>query len=136
MGLKIAQKIKCENHFKSVPTTSDIVSTLPAANEPSYPTNRHIRHAQQAEDNYLTIPHENEYLPKYFYDGGGFHSSYGDKEWILSKLRRIKTHQQKRITAHQYAEIFKEAYDCELITYRKEGKARFVANKWLLLVTK
>ena len=136
MGLKIAQKIKCETHFKSVPTASDIVSTLPAANEPTYPTNRHARHSQQAEDNYLTIPHENECLPTYFYDGGELHITYGDREWILSKLRRIKTHQQKQWTAHQYAEVFKEAYDSERVTYRKEGKARFVANKWLLLVTK
>ena len=136
MGLKIAQKIKCESDFSSVPTTTDIVTTLPAANEPTYPTNRRVRRAQQSEDNWLIILHENECLPKYFYDGGDLHVSYGDREWILSKLRRIKSHQQKRITAHQYAEIFKKAYDCELITYRKEGKARFVANKWLLLVTK
>lgn len=136
MGLKIAQKIKCETHLKSVPTTSDIVSTLPAANEPTYPTNRHARQAQQPENNYLTIPHENEYLPKYFYDGGGLHVSYGDREWILSKLRRIKTHQQRQRTAHQYAEIFKKAYDSELTTYRKDGKARFIANKWLLNLTK
>jgi len=136
MGLKIAQKIKCETSFKNTPTTPDITSTRQAANEPTYPTNRHVRLPVYEENNSLTKLHESECLPRYFYDGDGLHASYGDRDWILAKLRRIKSHQQKIEVATQYSEIFKKALDNESAVHRKDGRARFIANSWLLNHTK
>ncbi|RUO28770.1 hypothetical protein CWE12_10675 [Aliidiomarina sedimenti] len=137
MGLKIAQKIKQGNGFTDFPTHSDTIPTLPAANKSAFPTNRHIRQPERAANDDLAndlVTHDG--MPVHFYDGGSNGWRFGDREWIAGKLRRIQSKAERLRLAAEYAERFKAVYDTEPLEQRKEGKARFSANSWLLKATK
>lgn len=125
MALEIAKRLQ-----KSTPIDSEKDTTDKALL--SIPTNRQIRQVAAAND----PAYESNGLPRHFYDGGEHNEFYGDREWILAKLRRVNNHQHRQELAKQYGIIFKTAYDAEPVEYRKDGKARFIANKWLLKVTR
>lgn len=125
MALEIAKRL-----LKSTPIDSEI-STF-SKTLPSIPTNRQVRQIAAANDS----AYDSNGLPKHFYDGGEHNEFYGDREWILAKLRRVNNHQHRQELTKQYGIIFKTAYDAEPVKYRKDGKARFIANKWLLERTK
>ena len=137
MGLKIAQKIKQENSFSSFPTQSDIVPTLFTHNQSSFPTNRQIRQQKQAaNDDKINDLVTSDGMPVYFYDGDNKNNRFGDREWITGKLQRVQKKVDKLKIAAEYAERFKAVYDSEPIEHRKDGKARFFTNSWLLKATK
>ncbi|MDV6328812.1 hypothetical protein Q5L94_12150 [Idiomarina sp. Sol25] len=134
MGLKIARKIKQE---KGCPTISDTVPTLSAGNESASPTNRRIRQPERAaNDDLANGLVTSEGMPAYFYDGGSNCWRFGDREWIKGKLRRIQSKAERFRLAAEYAERFKATHDAESLEQRKDGKARFTANSWLLKATK
>lgn len=137
MGLKIAQKIKQGNDFTHFPTRSDTVPTLSAAKESAFPTNRRIRQPERAaNDDQANDLVTSDGMPANFFDGGSNGWRFGDREWIAGKLRRIQSKAEKFRLAAEYAERFKMAYDAEPLGHRKDGKARFSANSWLLKATK
>ena len=125
MGLKIAQKIMQEINFSCVPTNSDTVPTLLSTNESAFPTNRHVRQPERASnDNQLHGLITIGGMPAYFYDGGVNGWQFGDQEWIAGKLRRIQSKAERL------------RLDAEPIEHRKDGKASFSTNSWLLKATK
>lgn len=137
MGLKIAQKIKQGNDFAHFPTRSDTVPTLPVAKESAFPTNRRIRQPERAaNDDQANDLVTSDGMPANFFDGGSNGWRFGDREWIAGKLRRIQSKAERFRLAAEYAERFKTVYDAEPLEHRKDGKARFAANNWLLKVTK
>lgn len=137
MGLKIAQKIKQSNGFTDVPTRSDTVPTLRAATKSAFPTNRHIRQPERAaNDDQANGLVTSDGMPVHFYDGGSNGWRFGDCEWIAGKLRRIESKAERFRLAAEYAERFKATYDAESLEQRKDGKARFSTNSWLLKATK
>lgn len=137
MGLKIAQKIKQENRFTDFPTSSDTIPTLPVAKESAFPTNRRIRQPERAaNDDLANGLVASDGMPANFFDGGSNGWCFGDREWIAGKLRRIQSKAERFRLAAEYAERFKMAHDAQLLEHRKEGKARFSVNSWLLKATK
>lgn len=137
MGLKIAQKIKLGSGFTDVPTRSDTIPTLSAAKESAFPTNRRIRQPERAaNDDQANDLVTSDGMPANFFDGGSNGWRFGDREWIAGKLRRIQSKAERFRLAAEYAERFKAVYDAEPLENRKDGKARFSANSWLLKATK
>jgi hypothetical protein len=137
MGLKIANKIKENCNFNAFPTSSDTIPTITSVKKTAFPTNRRIRHpASAANDEQTNADVSHDGMPLYFYDGGSNGCHYGDREWILRKLRRIQNKADRTRLAAEYSKRFKVIYDAEPIEHKKNGKARFSSNGWLLHVTK
>lgn len=135
--LKIAQKIKQQKGSSVCPTYSDTVSTLSVASKSAFPTNRRIRQLDKvAKDSQVDALVTSDGIPAHFYGGSSNGWRFGDRDWIAGKLRRIQRESDRLRLAAEYAERFKAAYDAEPLEQRKDGKARFLANSWLLKVTK
>lgn len=137
MGLKIAQRLRESGVLNTSPTRSDTVSTEQGLTGEGFPTNRHIRQAQGVKE----YSHEaalvsNEGMPAHFFDGGYHGFRFGDRDWIAGKLRRIRDPVEREKLAAEYSERYKSAHEAEPIGHRKDGKARFIANSWLLKATK
>ena len=60
---------------------------------------------------------------------------YSDSKWITAKLRRLPS-QRRQSVIEEYSKRYKHAVDTEPDQIKKENRARFVANTWLLQVTK
>ncbi len=155
MGLKIAQKLR-ESTFKgsstksdacsvgigdlkeinAFPTRADTAPTESQTNKSANPTIRHIRqHEQVANDDsngFVT----NEGMPTHFFNGGYHGWRFGDREWIAGKLRRVRCKAERIKLAAEYAQRYKTIHDAEPIEHKKDGKARFTVNSWLLKTTK
>lgn len=135
MGLKIAKKLAEGCRAASFPTSSDRVSTGGSPENKEFPTNRHIRQgggAQNDDEQLIT----GDGLPVWFFNGDSSGCHYGDREWIAAKLRRVKGEANQQALAAEYSQRFKAAFDAEPVEHRKNGKARFIANNWLLKATK
>lgn len=60
---------------------------------------------------------------------------YSDSKWIEAKLRRLPS-QRRQTVIEEYSKRYKLAFESEPSQIKKENRARFVANTWLLNVTK
>ncbi|MDP5137926.1 hypothetical protein ORJ04_18400 [Rheinheimera baltica] len=59
----------------------------------------------------------------------------GDSAWLEAKLRRVPISIRQSL-AEEYSARYKAAYDAEPTENKKANKAAFIANSWLLIVTK
>lgn len=137
MGLKIAQWLRESGALNTSPTPSDTVATGQGLVNKGLPTFGQPRQAQGVKE----YSHEaalvsNEGMPAHFFDGGYHGFRFGDRDWIAGKLRRIRDPVERAKLAAEYSERYKAAHEAEPIGHRKDGKARFIANSWLLKATK
>lgn len=135
MGLKIAQKLR-EAAFNGFPTSSDAVPTDTHASKSAVPTIRHIRQGERAANDDSNGLVTSEGMPVHFFDGGYHGWRFGDRKWIAGKLRRVRSAAERIKLASEYAQRYKAAHDAEPVEHKKDGKARFSANNWLLKATK
>jgi len=49
--------------------------------------------------------------------------------WIDAQLRKVDN---RLVVAAEYSRIYQQVFSEEPISYKKDGKARFAANSWLL----
>jgi uncharacterized protein (DUF2252 family) len=61
--------------------------------------------------------------------------NYSDTKWIEAKLRRLPVSKRQSIV-HEYSRRYKKAFDAEPNQIKKENRARFITNNWLLQTTK
>jgi hypothetical protein len=60
---------------------------------------------------------------------------YSDSKWIEAKLRRLPSQRRKSVS-EEYSKRYKLSFEVEPDQIKKINRARFVANTWLLKVTK
>lgn len=60
---------------------------------------------------------------------------YSDSKWIEAKLRRLPS-QTRLSVIEEYSKRYKLAFESEQDPIKKANRARFIANTWLLKVTK
>jgi hypothetical protein len=60
---------------------------------------------------------------------------YSDSKWIKAKLRRLPA-QRRQSVIEEYSNRYKLAFESEPEQIKKINRARFIANTWLLKVTK
>jgi len=133
VGLKIAQRLRENGGFSGYPTNSDTVPTDNQTSKSAVPTIRQSEQAANDESNGLITSNG---MPVHFFDGAYHGWRFGDREWIKGKLRRVRNQAERIKLAAEYAERFKAAHDAEPVEHKKDGKARFTANSWLLKATK
>lgn len=59
---------------------------------------------------------------------------YGDSQWIKAKLNRLPTN-KRQLVIEEYSKRYNLVFESEPSDIKKEGRARFVANTWLLKKT-
>ena len=123
------------NTSQHFPTLPDTASTGKHQAERDFPTNRRFRHQKEAANDAAKLVTSGG-LPVYYFDGGSNGHHFGDRDWIEAKLRRVRDKAERLNLAAEYSRKFKAAFDAEPIEHRKDGKARFTANNWLLKVTR
>ena len=135
MALKIAEQIRARrrNH-DIVQTISVTCQTYSITENQAFQTIRQIRQVPSAandDDAFVT----REGLPVNFYDGEPNGVQYGDREWIAGKLRRVADKATRRKIAAEYSQRYVAAIEAEPIEHCKAGRARFITNSWLRIVT-
>jgi hypothetical protein len=60
---------------------------------------------------------------------------YSDSKWIEAKLRRLPAN-KRQWAINEYSRRYKKAFDEEPDEIKKENRARFITNNWLLETTK
>lgn len=135
MGLKIAQKLR-EAAFNGFPTHFDTVPTDSQASKSVVSTTPHILQYEQAANDDSNGLVTSAGMPVHFFDDDYHGWRFGDREWIKGKLRRVRNQTERVKLAVEYAEQYKAAHDAESLEHKKDGKARFTANSWLLKATK
>ena len=60
---------------------------------------------------------------------------YSDSKWIEAKLRRLPS-QIRPPVIEEYSKRYNLAFESESSQIKKENRARFIANTWLLKITK
>ena len=51
-----------------------------------------------------------------------------DSKWVTEQLKQLPTPMIRTKALMKYREVFKQAYDAEPLSHRKDGKARREAN--------
>ncbi|PSW02561.1 hypothetical protein [Photobacterium lipolyticum] len=73
---------------------------------------------------------DGECLPTHHYRAEEFHGYGSDTEWIAKKLRQAAPSKRPQL-AEEYSKHYLIAFTEEQVVIKKEGRARFQANKWL-----
>lgn len=130
-------------------TTSENTSEHAMPVNKVLPITRHFRQVEIKRTECLEVNASNDDgLPTHYYKADNLtlwkssHSAveclrykYSDAVWIKTKLRRVQASKRPELTS-EYSTIYERTSIAEENPIKKHNHARFIANSWLLKVTR
>jgi len=130
------------------PTALDSTSEHDCQLNKALPINRHFRQVEIEEIQHSEVNAANDSsLPNNYFRAENLtfcktppnvverlRYKYSDAAWILAKLRRVPGNQRQALI-NEYSTIYEYARNAEENAVKKDNRARFIANSWLLKAT-